>query len=248
MSRNVFDYAVQLVEKCAAEDERVEGLRLRIMHHLESYDGYMQLIYADTDRFFFTLYPQRYGLTDEQSSPEQQDPDKSIAEVIVANREQIAEEKWFGGAEDRVWVALIALDYLVDSLLTRRIIENLISRGDVEYVGDLEKASISVASHMTARCFETAEILTVADCFALEKKSQRAIAKKGAQKRHERSYKAIRLFVEYYQQNGSLSRNEAARRFYRDCLARSTHPLYRNEEQAVRALTAGLRRSIGLKK
>lgn len=170
-----------------------------------------------------------------------------MAELIVGNHDQIFEEQWFGDAESHVWIALIAVDFLESGLRSRRVIENLIVRGDRDDLGELENAYVSVASHMVAMCFEAAEVLTVADCFVREKRIRLAKARKGANKRHERSYKAVRGFIEYYESNGSLSRNEAARRYYRDCLAELRPPLYRNEEQAVRSLTAALRKNIGLK-
>lgn len=243
MPSNRFQFAIQLIERHAAEDERVEKLRSRILNHLGPINSEIEKLYDQATRFFFTLYPSRYGASDDQEN----DKEKSVAEIVVANHGLISEEKWFGDTDARIWITLIALDHLEDSLLSGRVIENLISHGDVEDLDELEGAKISVASHMNSRCFETAEILTVADCFALQKKSRRAKAKKGAQKRHETSYKAIRGFIEFYERNGSLSRNEAARRYYRESLADLKPPLYRNEEQAVRALTTGLRKNIGLK-
>ncbi len=248
MRTDRFEMALDLVEKYAAKDEGVSRCRTRILDHLPDISRELSDLYTETVRFFFTLYPQRYGLEIENPTPEQlNDPGRSIAEVIIANKDQITDEKWFGDAEPQLWVALIALHYLDDSLMTRRVIENLISRGDISDLEELENANVTVADHMNTRCHETAEILTVADCFAQQKESRQTKAKKGAQKRHERSYKAIRGFIEYYEHNGSLSRSEAARRYYRESLADLQPPLYRNEEQAVRALTAGLRKNIGLK-
>ncbi|MEL6448322.1 MAG: hypothetical protein AAFQ62_10295 [Pseudomonadota bacterium] len=234
-----------MIEDYAGSDQRVARLLARIRNHLSDSSWDYEKLYNQTARFRFTFMPWRIGLYGEDVIGF--DKNQSTAEAIVENHDQISGDDWFEEAPSNEWVALIAMSHLVDGLASRRLIESTIARGQPDEIRELELSNVTVANHVAEMCLETAEILTVADCFMRERAVRRAKAKRGASKRHERSYEAIDGFVEFYQGNTAISRNEAARRYYRASLADLDPPVYRNEEQAVRSLTAALRKKIGLK-
>lgn len=103
MRNSRYQLAIQLIEKYAIEDQRMQKLLSRIPGHVGAANENTSKLYEQTARISFTVRPWQYGPASEELTEDlRNDQEKSVAELIVANHDRISEEEWFSDAESHV--------------------------------------------------------------------------------------------------------------------------------------------------